>query len=253
MKITVLGCGASGGVPLIGNRWGDCDPNEPRNRRSRPSILVETAETSLLVDTGPDMRMQLLRENVTRLDGVIYTHAHADHTHGIDDLRSVNWMTRQPLPIFADAETLASLQQRFDYCFRSPAPNFFLPSLLPEEITGPWTFKDLHIQPFVQDHGFSTSLGFRFGDFAYSTDVKRLDEAAFAALEGVKLWIVDAASYEQDHPVHANLAQAMAWIERLKPERAFLTHMNQTMDYARLCAELPAHVRPAYDGLILEL
>lgn len=252
MKVTVLGCGASGGVPLIGNRWGDCDPLEPKNRRSRPAILVEHAGTVLLVDTGPDLRQQLLREGVTHVDAVLYTHAHADHTHGIDDLRSVNWITRQPLPIYADAETLESLQHRFEYCFRNGG-SMHLPSLLPHVIDGPFRIGAIEVLPFVQDHGFSLSLGFRFGDFAYSTDVKRLDAAAEAALQGLDLWMVDSASYAQDHPVHFNLPQALGWIERLAPRRALLTHMNQTMDYARLCAELPAHVRPAYDGLVIEL
>ena len=253
MKITVLGCGSSGGVPLIGNDWGACDPAEPRNRRTRVSILVEQGDTVLLVDTSPDMRQQLLDAGVKKISAVLYTHAHADHSHGIDDMRSVNWLMQKPIPVYADDATLQELQAKFGYAFggtRVPG-HFYKPWLLPNRIEGPFDVGGIKIAPFRQDHGYGHSLGFRFGDFAYSTDAHHLDEAAFAALQGVRHWLVDCVR-ELPHPTHSHLAQTLAWIERVRPERAVLTHMSQALDYAALAAKLPAGVAPAYDGMILE-
>lgn len=257
MKITILGSGGSSGVPLIGNVWGACDPANPRNRRTRPSILVETAGTRILIDSGPDLREQLLREGVQHLDAVLYTHAHADHTHGIDDLRAMNWLMRQPLPVYADAATLDNLQARFAYCFQGePEGGYFArPSLVPHviDLDQPLRIGNLEIRPFVQDHGYSTSLGFRIGRFAYSTDVVRLDEAAFAALDGIDTWIVDCVRPEPPHPVHAHWPITRGWIERVRPRRAILTHMNHMMDYDSLCRMLPAGVEPGYDGMVVEV
>ena len=250
MKITVLGCGSSGGVPLIGNVWGECNPNDPRNRRTRVSVLVEEGDTMILVDTSPDMRQQLLDCNLQNLTAVLYTHSHADHCHGIDDLRSINWLTKKPVDIFADAMTLQELKHRFSYVF-DPTEKFYKPSINPHLIEGPFLAGNIPVVPFEQNHGYSKTLGFRFRDFAYSTDVHDLDDAAFDALRGIKIWLVDCVRMEPHH-THSHLAQTLAWIEKVKPERAYLTHMNQMMDYAALMATLPKGVEPAYDGLVIE-
>lgn len=258
MRITMLGCGGAGGVPLIGNQWGACDPNNPRNRRRRVSILVEQGETRLLVDTSPDLRLQLLDAGVDDLDGVLYTHIHADHVHGIDELRVINQLHRKVIDIYSDAKTLETLAERFAYVFTPPTKKggefrYFKPCLEGHEITPgtPFSVGGIDILPFEQDHGFMTSLGYRFGDMAYSTDVAELPEAAFAALEGVKVWIVSCLRYEP-HPTHAHLDRVLGWIERVKPGRAILTHMSLTVDYDELASRLPAGVEPAHDGLVLE-
>ncbi len=254
MKVTVLGSGGSAGVPLIGNDWGQCDPNNPRNRRSRPSILVEDRGTAILVDTSPDLREQLIMAQVSRLDAVLWTHIHADHTHGVDDLRGLNVLMQAPIDAYADRDTLAGLIERFGYCF-TPAKQgmYYKPVLTPHEITGPFTVRDTHVQPFEQDHGWMKTLGFRFGRFAYSTDVVRLDEDAFAVLEGIDTWIVDCVRIEPAHPVHAHLELTLSWIERVRPRRAYLTHMNHTVDYDTICRLLPPGVEPGYDGLVIEV
>jgi phosphoribosyl 1,2-cyclic phosphate phosphodiesterase len=253
MKITILGCGSSGGVPLIGNNWGSCDPLDPRNRRLRPSVLVEEGDVTLLVDTSPDLRAQLLACNLQKLTGVLFTHAHADHTHGIDDLRTVNWLVGKPIPIYADAATMEELRRRFDYIFDDPAAagTFFKPSLQPHIIEGPLRFGAVNVTSFLQQHGKSHSRGFRFNDFAYATDTNGLDETAFAALESVKVLVVGCIR-EKPHFTHAHLEKTLSWIARIKPERAYLTHMDQSMDYAIVSAKLPAGVLPAYDGLVIE-
>lgn len=252
MKITVLGCGSSGGVPLIGNVWGACDPAHPRNRRTRVSILVQKDDTTVLVDTSPDLRQQLLACNLQTMDAVLYTHAHADHTHGIDELRSVNWLTRNPIDLYADPATLAELRAKFSYVFHEPGrTKFYAPSVLPHEISGAFQVGALDIVPFYQNHGSIRSLGYRFGNFAYSTDVWELDDEAFEILRGTKTWIVDCVR-AKPHNTHAHLQKTLSWIERVKPERAFLTHMNESMDYATLIETLPAGILPAYDGLVLE-
>ncbi len=256
MKVIVLGCGSSGGVPLIGGRWGRCDPAEPRNRRSRASILIETEGRSLLVDTTPDLRGQLLAAERWKLDAVLYTHAHADHIMGLDDLRAVNRLIGSALPAFADARTLADLRRRFDYAFQplKHGAGFFRPVLEPIEIVPGQGFEaaGIAVLPILQDHGFMPSLGFRIGDFAYSTDVLDLDEAALAALEGIRVWIVGCFQ-ERPHVTHAHLERIIGWVERLKPERTVLTHMGESFDYNALSAMLPAGIEPGHDGLILEI
>ena len=248
MRVTVLGCGPSTGVPVIGGNWGRCDPNDPRNRRRRVSVLVEIGSIVILIDTSPDLREQLLDAGATWIDAVVLTHAHADHVHGIDDLRSVNRLMGRAIPLFADAKTLTEIGRRFGYVLEpSPEPGrFHKPTLEPREIRG------FPVLPFVQDHGFSTTLGLRIGGFAYSTDVTELDDNAFDAVEGIDLWIVDCLRREP-HPTHSHLAKTLSWIARVQPHRTVLTHMDQSLDYRELSAELPSGVEPGYDGLVIEL
>jgi len=254
MRVTVLGCGPSTGVPLIGGNWGRCDPGDPRNRRRRVSVLVEIGGVVILIDTSPDLREQLLDAGVTRIDAVVLTHAHADHLHGIDDLRSVNRLMQRAIPLYADARTSAEMGRRFDYVFEpvEEPGRFYKPTLLAHEIVGPFEIRGISVLPFVQDHGFSTTLGLRIGGFAYSTDVTELDDSAFAVLQGVELWIVDCLRREP-HPTHSHLAKTLAWIARVRPQRAVLTHMDQSLDYRELSAELPSGVEPGCDGLAIEL
>jgi len=254
VKVTVLGCGGSGGVPAVGNWWGVCDPENPKNWRRRASVLVEHGESVLLIDTSPDCREQLLDAGVKRLDAVLYTHAHADHLHGIDDLRGINRLMRRPVPIWANAETLRQIEERFGYVLRpiEPGGSFYKPTLEAHEVNGPFTAAGLQVVPFEQDHGFSTTLGFRIGKFGYSTDVVELDERAFEILSGIELWIVDCLRREP-HPTHSHLEKTLRWIERLRPRRAVLTHMDPVLDYESLRAELPEGVEPGYDGLSVDL
>jgi phosphoribosyl 1,2-cyclic phosphate phosphodiesterase len=254
MRVTVLGCGASTGVPAIGPNWGRCDPADPRNRRRRVSALVEIGPVSILIDTSPDLREQLIDARVSRLDAVVVTHAHADHLHGIDDLRSVNRLMRREIPLYADAKTLAEIERRFGYVLEpvEEPGRYYKPTLVPHEIVGPFEIQGIPVVPFAQDHGFSTTLGLRIGAFAYSTDVTELDDAAFAAIAGVELWVVDCLRREP-HPTHSHLAKTLTWIARVRPRRALLTHMDQSMDYRELAAELPIGVEPAQDGLAVEL
>ena len=254
MKVTLLGCGPSTGVPVIGGNWGRCDPTDRRNRRRRVSVLVEIGGVVILIDTSPDLREQLLDAGVRRIDAVVLTHAHADHLHGIDDLRSVNRLMRSAIPLYADARTLGEISSRFGYIFKpvEEPGRFYKPKLVPHEIVGRFGIRGISVLPFVQDHGFSTTLGLRIGGFAYSTDVTELDDNAFAALEGVELWIVDCLR-RKPHPTHSHLAKTLSWIARVRPRRAVLTHMDQSLDYCELCAELPNGIEPGYDGLVIDL
>ena len=254
MRVTVLGCGASTGVPAIGPNWGRCDPGDLRNRRRRVSVLVEIGATVILIDTSPDLREQLLDAGVARIDAVLMTHAHADHLHGIDDLRSVNRLMQSAIPLYADRRTLDEIDRRFGYVLRpvEEPGRYYKPTLVPHEITGPFEIRGIPIVPFVQDHGFITTLGLRIGGFAYSTDVTELDADAFAALAGVELWIVDCLRREP-HPTHSHLAKTLSWIARVGPRRAVLTHMDQSLDYRELSGALPSGVEPGQDGLVFEL
>jgi len=256
MRVTVLGCGGSNGVPTIGNRWGACDPANPKNRRRRPSVLVEEGDTAILIDTTPDLREQLIDAGVERLDAVLYSHDHADHSHGLDDLREINRLMLAPVPVYGLIETLDGLKKRFGYCFEplKPGDIYYRPVLTPHVISGTELFNiyNIPVTPFLQDHGYMPTVGYRFGTFAYSTDVLRLDEAAFAALEGITDWVVDCVRLEP-HPVHSHLDNTLAWIKRVKPRRAWLTHMNNTLDYEALTALLPPGVMPAHDGLVIEI
>ncbi|MGE5538633.1 MAG: MBL fold metallo-hydrolase [Gemmatimonas sp.] len=259
MRVTVLGCGGAGGVPLIGDEWGACDRNESRNRRLRASIMVESGGERVLIDTSPDMREQLLRAGVSTLDAILYTHEHADHVHGIDDVRTLNRISRRAIDAYGSVPALNTIVKRFNYVFSPPPieggkPAFFKPCLTAHEITPgrPFMAGTLDVVPFAQDHGFMMTLGFRFGDFAYSTDVVRLDDAAFAALEGVKVWLVGCLGYKP-HPTHAHMERVLGWIERVRPQRAVLTHMTTGLDYRTLCETLPKGVEPAYDGMVLDI
>lgn len=253
MRVTVLGCGGSMGVPMVGGHWGKCDPRNPRNNRRRPSILVQTGEVTVLVDTTPDLRVQLLDAEIQHIDAVLFTHEHADHVHGLDDLRPITYRTGKPVPAYGNDATLRSLEERFGYAVASVDVDrgAYKPVVTTHRIDGPFSIGDLPIQPIDQDHGSLTSLGFRFGPFAYSTDVVAFSDDAFALLDGVDVWMVDATR-EEPHPSHAHLAQTLEWIAQLKPRRAYLTHMNHMMDYDRLVGMLPDHIRPAHDGLVLE-
>ena len=257
MKVTVLGSGSSVGVPVIGNHWGSCDPANPRNKRSRCSILVEKDGFILLVDTSPDLREQLLAAEVGRIDAVLFTHGHADHTHGLDDLRPMFWRMGQPIDVYGDRSTLDVLETRFDYMFRKAegSPPYFRPPLIAHEIIlEPFHLGGIAIQPIAQDHGVSgESLGFIFDDvFAYSTDVAHMTKAELSQLAGIKLWIVDCLRIKESL-AHSHLARTLSWIDAVKPAQAYFTHMTTEMDYATVLAETPDGVEPAYDGLTLEI
>ena len=259
MKITVLGCGGSGGVPLIGCGCAVCTSKHPRNRRTRVSILVNEGKTRVLVDAAPDLRMQFLANSISTVDAAILTHAHADHLHGIDDLRAVNFNRNAPLDIWGDAATLREARRRFTYAFEPPASNgtagiWYSPALTPREIAGPFAIGDLRIVPFLQEHGVGRepTLGLRFGRFAYSTDVKHMPDEGFEALKGVEVWLVDCLQ-ERPNPAHSHLEQTLAWIAHVRPKRAILTHMTHNLEYAALAAKLPAGVEPAYDGMTIEV
>ncbi|MBV9784581.1 MAG: MBL fold metallo-hydrolase [Acidisphaera sp.] len=261
MRVTVLGCGGSAGVPLIGGadghgEWGVCDPREARNRRSRASILVQgRAGQRLLVDTSPDLRSQLLRCGVPQVDAIVFTHAHADHVTGLDDVRILNRIARRPLEAFADAATLEELTRRFDYAFRPwQPPSFFRPVLTQHQVAPGQTMEmaGMDVTVLDQDHGFVHTIGLRIGDFAYSTDVVALDDTAFSTLAGIDTWVISCFQ-RAPHPTHAGLDRVLEWVARLAPRRAVLTHMGTDMDWAWLQANLPPGVEPAEDGMVLEL
>ena len=254
MKLRVLGCGTSFGVPRIGNDWGDCDPVEPRNRRRRVSILVEQERTRLLVDTSPDLREQLLDAQVAGLDAVIWTHDHADHCHGIDDLRALLHARGAPLPGFARAGTLETLRARFAYAFEGHGgyPPVVEGAVLPDRLRiGP-----IDVTVTDQPHGTITSAGLRFEaggrSIGYSTDCNQLTDEMAALFEGVDVWVVDALR-QRPHPTHPHLELVLQWVDAVRPGRAILTHMDNSMDYRSLCAELPHGVEPGYDGLEVAL
>ncbi len=272
-RAIVLGCGSSGGVPRLGGPdgagdWGTCDPYEPRNRRLRCSLLVErsaaggfadrAAVTSVLIDTSPDMRAQLLSARVEHVDSVLITHDHADQTHGLDDLRAFAIRARKRVPVYLDRDVAGEVVQRFRYCFEQ-APGSWYPAILEERallpcgkpfsLAGPGG--EIEATAFRQRHGPVDSFGYRIGALAYSSDVAELPADSFAILEGLKIWIVDALQMTA-HGTHAHLERTLAWIERVKPERAILTNLHNTMDYQTLRAMLPPGVEPGYDGLSVE-
>lgn len=254
MRVTILGCGTSSGVPRIGPDWGACDPTEPRNRRRRASVLVEHDDTTVVIDIGPDFRMQMLDAGVARLDAALLTHDHADHTHGIDDLRQFFHRSGAPVACFASAATWAVIERRFAYVFAGT--EFYPATAIANRLPPQLVIGGLTITPFEQNHGNIDSTGFRIDgggrSFAYSTDVKYLPDRARSSLEGVDLWVVDALR-ERPHPTHSHLAQTLAWVTMYSPRHAVLTHMDQSLDYSTLAAALPAGIEPGYDGMIIEL
>lgn len=259
LSVTILGCGSSGGVPRPALGWGACNPDNPRNRRRRCSILVEQVaagggKTSVLVDTSPDLREQLLDADVTKLDGVLFTHEHADHTHGVDDLRGLFIKHRRRIDAWLDEPTARAMHSRFGYCFMTPPGSAYPPILSehrivpgqPVEIAGDGG--TVTALPVLLDHGDIPCLGFRFGGVAYTADLVGMPDDSAAALAGLDVWIVDALRHTP-HPSHFSLADALGWIDRLKPKRAILTNMHTDLDYGALQESLPPHVEPAYDGM----
>jgi len=260
LKLTILGCGTSGGVPRVGNHWGACDPSNPKNRRRRCSVLVQReggeGTTNVLVDSAPDLREQLLDAGVGWLDGVLYTHDHADHTHGIDDLRMVSYNMRKRVAVYHDEATGRSLKERFAYCFDTARKSEYPPILESYVIRSGETVRIhgaggvVEALPFRQQHGSGETVGFRFGGIAYSPDVSDLPEESLMLLENLDVWIVDALRYTR-HPSHFSVEEALAWIARVKPKRAVLTHMHVDLDYEALTRELPEGIEPGYDGMVL--
>lgn len=262
LRITILGCSSSGGVPRIGPKgpiWGACDPDNPKNRRRRCSLLAQRigpeGATTVLLDAGPDVREQLIDAGAGWLNALILTHDHADHVHGIDDLRMVVFNRRERLPCWMDERTEATMNQRFGYIFETP-PGSSYPAIMDRHrIDGPVTVDGrggpITCTPFDVPHGDISALGFRIGPLVYTPDISDMPDAGWAALKGADCWITDALRYTP-HPSHCNVETALTWIDRAKPPRAILTNLHVDLDYATLDAETPGHVSPAYDGLVLE-
>ncbi len=259
-KITILGCGNAAGTPSIGNFWGECDPNEPKNKRLRASVAIQSENTSLIIDTGPDFRHQLNRAQINDIDAVLYSHAHSDHVSGIDDLRMFFFRhERTPIPIYGNSETLEEMYKNLSYIFdggKGAAQGLYHPIVNAKEINytqigQKMTIGDIEFTPFEQDHTTCTSLGFRFGDFAYSTDMQNLNDASIDALQGVKTWLVDGAAYKKtDNFVHASFQNVFDLNRRIGAQNVFFTHMSCFMDYRTMIDEIPEGYAPAYDGLI---
>jgi phosphoribosyl 1,2-cyclic phosphate phosphodiesterase len=259
LNFTILGCGSSMGVPRVALGWGSCDPNNPKNRRRRCSLLVERINlqgrrTRVLVDCSPDLRVQLLDANVDWLDGVLFSHEHADHTHGIDDLRPLYVHRRRRVDVYLDEPTSRAMHARFGYCFMTPPGSEYPPIAQERRLTAGHKVSiagqggDIEALPVLQEHGDIPSLGFRFGNVAYSADIKNLPEESLPLMAGLDVWIVDALR-KAPHPSHLNLEEALYWIDRVKPKRAILTNLHTDMDYASLRAELPPHIEPAFDRM----
>jgi phosphoribosyl 1,2-cyclic phosphate phosphodiesterase len=260
-RYTLLGTGSSGGCPRVGGLWGNCDPGNPKNRRRRCALLVErrrgSGRTTVLVDAPPDLREQLLDAGVTTLDGVLFTHDHADHTHGIDDLRGVFFNNKGRVRVWADAGTRKTLESRFEYCFRQK-PGSAYPAILqandivpPEPVRIEGTGGMVEAVPVPLEHGDISALGFRFGNVAYSPDLSGLPESSIPLLQGLDLWIVDALR-PMPHPAHFSVQQALDWVARVGAKRAILTHMTVELDYQTLRRQLPPNVEVGYDGMTLE-
>ncbi|RLL73035.1 MBL fold metallo-hydrolase [Paenirhodobacter hankyongi] len=259
MRFTILGCGSSGGVPRLGGIWGECNPENPKNRRTRCSMLVErvapTGITRVLIDTSPDMREQLLRAEVGELDAVVYTHSHADHVHGLDDLRQITFNMRRRLPVWADSDTQEALINRFGYAFVQPPDSNYHPICDLRAIHGPFEIDGaggpIRFTPFRVEHGNIDALGFRIGGLAYLPDVSDIPEEAWRHLGGLDCWVLDALR-RTPHPTHAHLALALEWIERSGAASGVLTNMHIDLDHDAVEAETPENIRAAYDGMVLE-
>lgn len=257
MRVTVLGCGTSAGVPQIGCDCAVCRSADPRNKRLRCSILLESQGQRILFDTGPDLRQQCLDAGIDRLDAVVFTHAHADHLHGLDDIRAINNIIGQALPAHAHEDVLQRIRERFPYVFgggQDGRGGFWRPEIRPCPFTGdgPIRIGPVELLPLAHGHGRSRVWGFRIGKFAYSTDADRIDDAYVDALDGIEVWLVDALR-DKPHPSHAHLARTLEWIDRVRPRQAWLTHMNHEVDHATWQRKLPRGVAPAHDGLVIEL
>lgn len=258
MRFTILGCGSSGGVPRLGGHWGACDPANPKNHRRRCSMLVERidgdAVTRVLIDTSPDLRQQLLDAGVGTLDGVIWTHSHADHVHGLDDLRMIVFNMRRRLPSWADGDTQNDLFSRFGYAFVQPEDSPYPPILDMHTIKGDVVIEGaggaVTFTPFKVGHGSIDALGFRIGGLAYLPDVAEMTDEAWKAVKDLDCWVLDALR-RTPHPTHSHLEQSLDWIAQAAPKRAVLTNMHIDLDYATLEAETPGHITPAYDGMVL--
>jgi phosphoribosyl 1,2-cyclic phosphate phosphodiesterase len=256
LSFRILGCGSSGGVPRLGGQWGACDPSEPKNVRLRCSLLITRQSsqgiTRVLIDTSPDMRSQLLAAEVATLDAVIYTHSHADHVHGIDDLRMVVYNMRARLQVWADGHTTNDLLNRFGYAFVQPKGSSYPPICELNAIDGDIVIHgaggDITLTPFEVAHGRIDALGFRVSDVAYLPDVSEIPDAAWNKLQNLDCWIVDALRREP-HPTHSHLANTLEWIARAKPRKAILTNMHNDLDYATVAAETADHIVPAFDGM----
>lgn len=256
MKVTLLGTGSSSGVPEVGCRCSVCVSDNPKNKRTRVSICVEVQGKRILVDSSPDLRQQALREGYDRIDAVLYTHDHADHTGGLDDLRAFNVRMDAPIPVYGNKATLEMLEKRYGYAFL-PKPErawyrpCLVPHILPDEEDFSFDVQGVNVKAFEQIHGKIKTFGYRFGDFAYSTDVDVMPESAFSALEGVDTWVVDCLRYTESY-THSNVKRSFEWIARVKPRVAILTHMAHELDYERLLSECPAGILPGYDGMVLQ-
>lgn len=252
MKVVFLGTGSSAGTPVIACHCPVCCSDDPRNHRLRASILVRDEGVDLLVDTGPDLRQQMLRAGVQSLTAVLYTHFHADHINGVDDLRAFNFAQEVVIPCYADERTAAELESRFRYCFLPPDPAWAKPSLSMHRIVSPQTFGGIRVTPIPVLHGDLPILGYRFNDVAYLTDLKTIPDASLELLRGLKVLVLDCLRYEY-HPTHLHVEEARYWARRIGAERTILTHMTHDVDYATLAAELPEGVIPASDGMVLDL
>lgn len=259
LRFHILGCGSSGGVPRIGGHWGDCDPTNPKNRRRRCSMLVERETdqgvTRVLIDTSPDMREQLIDAGVGELDGVIYTHSHADHVHGVDDLRMVVFNMRERVNVWADQATCDALLDRFGYVFIQPEGSSYPPILNLNLLDGPVMITgaggDITFTPFEVEHGRIDALGFRINDLVYLPDVSAMNDAAWDVVSGADCWVLDALRRDP-HPTHSHLEQSLEWIEKSGVPNAVLTNMHIDLDYETVLAETPDHIEPAFDGMVIE-
>ena len=254
-KLIILGCGASAGVPTIGNYWGACDPHEPKNNRTRASVALQTQSTLVIVDTGPDFRTQMNRENLEKPDAIILTHNHSDHINGIDDLRIVHRRHKQIIPVYAMDETYALFGQSVNYMFETSEDGFYPPVCERKTLTllKPFTIGDITMLPFEQEHGSIHSLGLRIGNVAYSTDIKRIKDDALDALKGIETWVIDGAgNHARENPVHCCIEEVVEMNERVGAARVILTHLPPTMDYGRMLVELPENFVPAYDGMMIQ-
>lgn len=256
MKVTVLGCGGSGGVPLVGNIWGDCNPENPRNRRRRVSVHVEQPGASVLIDTSPDLRAQLLDADIKRLDAVLFTHDHADHTHGIDDLRAFTVRRDAPLPMYGSAETLESLRRKFAYIFddRRPVAGTSKPEGRAHVIepNTPFTVGDVEVLPVPIPHGPVTVFAYRIGALAYITDAKSVPRDAIERFRGVEVLVINAL-FRTEHPTHLSIPESLRVADEIGAERTYLIHLTHDNLHADLEAELPRGVAPAFDGLTVRI